>query len=194
VGRWGGVSGTGVSAWEAEVLAALGEHLTSAEIAARLFISVRTVESHVSSLLRKLQLSDRRALAAAAGNLRPAPGQATGERAPGGTPAVDGWGAGGQASSPPAEVALLPAPLTSFVGRVGERQGRSSEDGVASWLGRGAVGSAAGSGLSRRSTCDGGEEVLTHVGFSVQAAADVAAAGDRAAADADAGAPAGGRR
>jgi DNA-binding CsgD family transcriptional regulator len=42
----------GVSAREAEVLAAIAEHLTNAEIAGRLFISVRTVESHVSSLLR----------------------------------------------------------------------------------------------------------------------------------------------
>ncbi|GAB1818747.1 ATP-binding protein [Herbidospora sp. RD11066] len=54
-----------ISPREAEVLAALGERLTNAEIAARLFISVRTVESHVSSLLRKLQVEDRRALAAA---------------------------------------------------------------------------------------------------------------------------------
>ena len=53
----------GVSDREAEVLALVGDHLTNAEIARRLFISVRTVESHVSSLLRKLDLTDRRALA-----------------------------------------------------------------------------------------------------------------------------------
>ena len=54
---------SGISTREAEVLAALGEHLSNAEIGARLFISVRTVESHVSSLLRKLHASDRRELA-----------------------------------------------------------------------------------------------------------------------------------
>jgi len=56
-----------VSRREADVLALLGEHLTNAEIAQRLHVSVRTVESHVSSLLRKLGLADRRALAARAG-------------------------------------------------------------------------------------------------------------------------------
>ena len=49
-------SGVDISPREAEVLAALGERLSNAEIGARLFISVRTVESHVSSLLRKLQV------------------------------------------------------------------------------------------------------------------------------------------
>jgi predicted ATPase len=44
------------------VLALLGEHLSHAEIAARLFISVRTVESHVASLRRKLGAADGRAL------------------------------------------------------------------------------------------------------------------------------------
>ncbi len=53
-----------VSAREAEVLEALGAHLSNAQIARRLQISVRTVESHVSSLLRKYGVADRRALAA----------------------------------------------------------------------------------------------------------------------------------
>jgi predicted ATPase/DNA-binding CsgD family transcriptional regulator len=48
---------------EAEVLELVGDRLSNAEIATRLFISERTVESHVSALLRKLGLSERRALA-----------------------------------------------------------------------------------------------------------------------------------
>jgi predicted ATPase/DNA-binding CsgD family transcriptional regulator len=52
-----------LSAREAEVLDALVDRLTNAEIAARLYISVRTVESHISSALRKLNLADRRQLA-----------------------------------------------------------------------------------------------------------------------------------
>jgi predicted ATPase/DNA-binding CsgD family transcriptional regulator len=99
--RWV-VSEVDVSAREADVLAALGEHLTNAEIGARLFISIRTVESHVSSLLRKLQVSDRRALAALAATLRVAP-------------------VTGNERAETAAVAQLPSPLTSFVGRVAER-------------------------------------------------------------------------
>src|ERR1700685_123440 len=57
------VDSTTISEREAEVLNALGEHLTNAQIAQKLHISVRTVESHVSSLLRKLGAADRRELA-----------------------------------------------------------------------------------------------------------------------------------
>jgi predicted ATPase/DNA-binding CsgD family transcriptional regulator len=52
-----------LSAREAEVLAAVARSLTNAEIAEELFISVRTVESHVSALLRKTGAADRRELA-----------------------------------------------------------------------------------------------------------------------------------
>jgi len=81
-----------MSAREAEVLDAVAAHLSNAQIAGRLHISVRTVESHVRSLLRKFGAADRRELAA----LAPA------------------------ATSHIAAVEL-PAPWTSFVGRERER-------------------------------------------------------------------------
>ena len=59
----------GVSERETQVLRLVGDHQTNAEIARRLFISIRTVESHVSSLLRKLDLTDRRGLAHLAATL-----------------------------------------------------------------------------------------------------------------------------
>ena len=90
----------GVSDREAEVLSLIGAHRTNAEIAARLFISVRTVESHVSSLLRKLGVADRRELADIAVGLEPVPDAAEPQ---------------------PPDAPTLPAPLTSFVGREAER-------------------------------------------------------------------------
>ncbi len=86
----------GVSGREAEVLTLLGEHRSNAEIGAQLFISVRTVETHVSSLLRKLGVRDRRALADLAAELA----------------RVE------QASQ---ALAGLPSPLTPFIGRARER-------------------------------------------------------------------------
>jgi predicted ATPase/DNA-binding CsgD family transcriptional regulator len=83
-----------LSARELEVLLALGEHLTNREIAHLLHISERTVESHVSSLLRKLDATDRRGLAIRAGR----------SEGGGGHRAFRG----------------LPAPWTSFVGRKAE--------------------------------------------------------------------------
>ena len=47
---------------QAEVLSLVGENLSNAEIAARLYISERTVESHVSALLRKTGARDRHEL------------------------------------------------------------------------------------------------------------------------------------
>jgi DNA-binding NarL/FixJ family response regulator len=54
----------GVTPREYEVLQLVGEGLSNAEIAARLYVSVRTVESHVSSLLVKLDARTRGQLAA----------------------------------------------------------------------------------------------------------------------------------
>ncbi|MDG6103719.1 hypothetical protein Daura_24630 [Dactylosporangium aurantiacum] len=81
------VEGAGITAREAEVLRAIGERLRNREIAERLHVSVRTVESHVAALLRKLGAADRAALVEAGAALRRPPRPA------------------------------LPAPLTTLVGR-----------------------------------------------------------------------------
>lgn len=47
---------------EREVLTYIARGYTYKEVAAELYLSVRTVESHVSAVLRKLQLSNRREL------------------------------------------------------------------------------------------------------------------------------------
>lgn len=52
-----------VTAREREVWSLVARHHSNPEIAATLSLSVRTVESHVASLIRKLQAADRRSLA-----------------------------------------------------------------------------------------------------------------------------------
>ncbi len=84
-----------VTVREAEILALIARHMTNAQIAEALFISTRTVESHVSAMLRKLQLPDRRSLARHA------------EAMPG---LLVKSGSRG-----------LPVPVTPFIGRAGER-------------------------------------------------------------------------
>lgn len=59
-----------LSARELEVLLLLDDHLSTDEIAARLFISEHTVRSHVKSLLRKLGVSSRRQALEALGSAR----------------------------------------------------------------------------------------------------------------------------
>ncbi len=119
------VDPTTISAREAEVLQALGEHLTNAQIAEQLFISVRTVESHVSSLLRKLGVADRRELASLAGvvSVEPAPLS--------------------QPMPAARKVAGLPAAWTTFVGRAAELEELSqalSSNRLVTLVGPGGVG------------------------------------------------------
>ncbi len=104
-----------ISPREREVLLAVADRLTNAEIADRLYVSVRTVESHVSALLRKLGARDRRELAA---------------RAPG-------------PAAPAGLVVGTPRPPTSFVGRVAERDAvlrLVAESRVTTVLGPGGMG------------------------------------------------------
>jgi predicted ATPase/DNA-binding CsgD family transcriptional regulator len=86
-----------VSDREAEVLGHLAAGRSNAQIAHVLHISVRTVENHVSSLLRKLGAGDRHELAALAGPQASVPG-------------------GG-----PGQVAGLPRGRSTFVGRQPDR-------------------------------------------------------------------------
>jgi DNA-binding CsgD family transcriptional regulator len=61
------MGGLGVTSREVDVLTLVTSGLTNAEIATRLFLSVRTVDHHVASLLAKTGTANRAELSAAAG-------------------------------------------------------------------------------------------------------------------------------
>jgi DNA-binding NarL/FixJ family response regulator len=58
----GELRGVGVTVREYEILRLLSERLSNKEIAARLSLSVRTVENHIANLLTKTGQPDRIAL------------------------------------------------------------------------------------------------------------------------------------
>jgi DNA-binding CsgD family transcriptional regulator len=66
VARGGWCSSRGLTRREREVLALICAGRTDAEIAAELFISAKTASHHVSAVLGKLGVSNRRAAAAQA--------------------------------------------------------------------------------------------------------------------------------
>ena len=156
----GDVLPAGMSAREAEVLDALGKHLTNAQIASGLHISVRTVESHVSALLRKFGASDRRELAGLAAVARE-------------TVTVRG----------------LPAQWKSFVGREREQAtvlAALGEARLVTLVGPGGVGKtrlavevARGAASSFPSGCAFADLVPVREGFVVQSVASVLGVSER---------------
>ena len=70
--RIGAVPGQTLTPRESAILAAVERRLSNPEIASELFISVRTVESHIASLRRKLRAESRAELMAAASERRDA--------------------------------------------------------------------------------------------------------------------------
>ena len=118
-----------ISAREAEVLGAIAGHRSNAQIAAAFHISVRTVESHVSSLLRKYGVADRRELADLV--------------AENGASACDTGAGSTSAGRVGTGVSGLPVSRTTFVGRGAEAEavrGALREAGLVTLLGPGGMG------------------------------------------------------
>jgi predicted ATPase/DNA-binding CsgD family transcriptional regulator len=134
--RPAGLTAAGVTAREAEVLSAIGGRLTNQEIAGRLVISVRTVESHVSALLRKLGVPGRPALIELARQLAAGPA----------LPAPPTSFVGREEELAALRVLLTAGPLVSLTGPAGCGKSRLALEAARGWDGEtrvAALGSAA---------------------------------------------------
>ncbi|MDX6365062.1 MAG: hypothetical protein QOK30_138 [Nocardioidaceae bacterium] len=142
---------------ERAVLELLGDHLTHDEIGRRLFISTRTVESHVAHLRHKLGVPDHRGLVRLASQYR-----LVGVR------------------EPPAPTVKVP--LTTFVGRrreIAEVAGALADSRLVSVVGPGGVGKtrlALAAVLSVASTFADGVRLVDLVGVADTEGVDVAVA------------------
>ncbi|MEU8319365.1 LuxR C-terminal-related transcriptional regulator [Nonomuraea sp. NPDC048881] len=151
-----------VSQREAEVLAAVAARLSNAQIANRLRISVRTVESHVASLLRKYGVADRQELAQQAVQ------------------------AGVDRDIPDGPPPGVPTPMTSFVGREREHEAALAAFGASrlvTLLGPGGAGKSRLAAEICSSYPAGGafvDLVPVRDGFVAQAAAKVLRVSERA--------------
>ncbi|MFI7689799.1 LuxR C-terminal-related transcriptional regulator [Nonomuraea sp. NPDC049655] len=151
-----------VSQREAEVLAAVAARLSNAQIANRLRISVRTVESHVASLLRKYGAADRQELAQQAVQ------------------------AGVDRDIPEGPRPGVPTPMTSFVGREREHEAALAAFGASrlvTLLGPGGAGKSRLAAEICSSYPAGGafvDLVPVRDGFVAQAAAKVLRVSERA--------------
>ncbi|MFI9598038.1 ATP-binding protein, partial [Nonomuraea sp. NPDC052265] len=151
-----------VSQREGEVLAAVAARLSNAQIANKLRISVRTVESHVASLLRKYGVADRQELAQQAVR------------------------AGVDRDIPDTPQPGVPTPMTSFVGREREHEAVLAAFGASrlvTLLGPGGAGKSRLAAEICSSYPAGGafvDLVPVRDGFVAQAAAKVLGVSERA--------------
>ncbi|MDQ1674688.1 MAG: hypothetical protein QOC98_3250 [Frankiaceae bacterium] len=142
---------------ERAVLELLGDHLTHDEIGRKLFISTRTVESHVAHLRHKLGVPDHRGLVRLASQFR-----------------LDG------VREPPAPTVKVP--LTTFVGRrreIAEVAGALADSRLVSVVGPGGVGKtrlALATAMSAASSFADGVRLVDLVGVVDTEGVDVAVA------------------
>lgn len=149
------LAAAGVTAREAEVLAVIGARLTNQEIADQLFISVRTVESHVSALLRKLALPGRPALIQLARQLAAGPA----------LPATPTSFVGREDELAQLRGLLAASPLVSLTGPGGCGKSRLALEAARGWAGETRI-----AGMAAVAAADVGAVVAAALGIGYEAA------------------------